>query len=313
MGIFEKLGLAGKADATIDWDITPALTFTMFESWGTKERNVRNKSDRYYYFYIDNWQQPAKLCLMERGIKHARAMAEIDAPPDMMSRAVAEQGDTAGLDRRYAVNDELKQWLNDNVLKGDCKAVVRLVLMDDDYEELETGLPLSAEPVPELLKKSLPSETRKVVEDEIQEIVVSNGFFDSKLNPKGSFSTHLVDNNDGLTVTDMVTGVMWQRQGNDLTSIRQTYKYVDELNKNNFAGFNNWRLPTIEEALSVLVPKLNTKKLFLNGCFSRKQPFIFTSARRTPGGCWFVDYKQGTVYWASGTNPGGFGRLCRTA
>ena len=56
MGIFEKLGLAGKADATIDWDITPALAFTIFESWGTKERNVRHKSDRYYYFYIDNWQ-----------------------------------------------------------------------------------------------------------------------------------------------------------------------------------------------------------------------------------------------------------------
>ena len=29
------------------------------------------------------------------------------------------------------------------------------------------------------------------------------------------------------------------------------------------------------------------------------------------GGYWFVDFKQGRSYWASGTNPGGFGRACR--
>jgi hypothetical protein len=312
MGIFEKLGLAGKADATIDWEITPALTFTIFESWGTKERNVRNKSDRYYYFYIDNWEKPAQLCLMERGIKHAKVMAEIDAPQDMIDRAVAEQGETSGLDRCYAVNGELKQWLNENVLKGECKAVVRPVVMDDDHEDLETDLPLSTDSAPELVKRSLPCESREVAEGDVQEIVTSNGFFDSKWNPQGGFLHHLVDNNDGLTVTEMVTGVMWQRQGSDLNSIRHTHKYAAELNNNNFAGFNDWRLPTIEEAMSVLVARLNTKGLFLHECFSKKQPFIFTSAQRTPGGYWFVDYKQGTVYWASGTNPGGFGRLCRT-
>lgn len=312
MGIFEKLGLAGKANATIDWAITPALTFTIFESWGTKERNVRSKNERYYYFFIDNWEQPAKLCLMERGIKHAIVMAEIDAPQEMIDRSVKEQGDTPGLDRCYAVNDELKKWLNENVLKGECKAFVRPVRMVDDSEELETDLPLASDPVPALTTITLPSETCEIVEDTISELVVRNGFFDSRNNPQGRFSTHLVDNNDGLTVTEMVTGVMWQRLGSDLTSIRHTYKYAEELNKNSFAGYTNWRLPTVEEAMSLLVPELNAKGLFLHECFSKKQPFIFTSGQRKPGGYWFVDYKQGTVFWASGTNPGGFGRVCRT-
>jgi len=312
MGIFEKLGIAGKADATIDWAITPALTFTIFESWGTKERNVRNKSDRYYYFFIDNWENPPQVCLMERGIKHAKVMAEIDAPQDMVARAVAEQGDNPGLDRCYAVNEELKKWLTENVLKGECRVAVRSVITDDDFEELETGLPSSSDPVPELFHKSLPNAAGEVVEGDIQKIVTRHGFFDSKCNPAGGFLTHLVDNNDGLTVTEMVTGVMWQRQGSDLTSMRRTQQYAAELNKNNFAGFNDWRLPTIEEAMSLLVPKMNPKGIFLHECFSKQQPFIFTSAHRAPGGYWFVDYKQGTVYWASGINPGGYGRVCRT-
>lgn len=312
MGIFEKLGIAGKADATIDWDITPALTFTIFESWGTKERTVRNSSERYYYFYVDNWEKPAKLCLMERGIKHAKVMAEIEAPQELIDKSVAEQGETVGLDRCYAVSDELKEWLKVNVLTGQCKAVVRPVVTDSDVESLETTLPLADQAVPDLTHVCLPAETRAVSEEEIAEIAVRHRFFDSKTNPDGKFSTYLVDNGDGLTVTEMVTGIMWQRQGSDLTSIRHTYEYAKRLNAHGFAGYNDWRLPTIEEAMSLLVPEQNEKGIFLHDCFSKKQPFIFTSGQRNPGGYWFVDFKQGTAFWASGTIPGGFGRLCRT-
>ena len=38
---------------------------------------------------------------------------------------------------------------------------------------------------------------------------------------------------------------------------------------------------------------------------------MFVEATRSPGGYWFVDFKQGRAYWSSGTIPGGFGRLCR--
>ena len=49
MGLSAKLGFDNKI--SIDWEITPADTFGIFESWGGKER-VRNKSERFYYFYI---------------------------------------------------------------------------------------------------------------------------------------------------------------------------------------------------------------------------------------------------------------------
>ena len=81
MGLFKKLGLGGTV--SIEWNITPADTFGIFESWGGKDR-VRSKNERFYYFYIDNWAHPAKLFLMERGIKFARVLARIDAPQEMI-------------------------------------------------------------------------------------------------------------------------------------------------------------------------------------------------------------------------------------
>jgi hypothetical protein len=60
-------------------------------------------------------------------------------------------------------------------------------------------------------------------------------------------------------------------------------------------------------------PELNVKGQHLHPAFSSDQPFIFVDAVRKPGGQWFVDFKQGRAYWASGTIPGGFGRLCRKA
>jgi len=311
MGIFEKLGIAGTAQATIDWDITPALTFTIFESWGSKERNIRTKGERYYYFYIDSWQEPAKVCLMERGIKHARVMAEIDAPQEMIQRCIAAQGEKAGLDKCYAVDSTLKQWLNDNILTGDGGGKIKLVAPLLEAEELETDLPLQGSPLPALQPVALPAEAAVVSEDELPGLIKKYGFFDSKYNPQGKFATYLVDNGDGLTVTDAVTGVMWQRQGCDITSLRRIQTYISDINQNGFAGFTDWRLPTLEEAMSLLQPTINAKDQYIHPCFSHHQPFIFVSAQRQPGGYWFVDYKQATAFWASGTIPGGFGRLCR--
>ena len=52
MSFLTKLGI-DPTQASIDWDLQPADTFGMFESWGGKER-VKNKNERFYYFYIDS-------------------------------------------------------------------------------------------------------------------------------------------------------------------------------------------------------------------------------------------------------------------
>lgn len=311
MSLFKKLGVSPDLQPSIDWDLIPAETFAIFESWGGKER-VRNASERFYYFYIDNWEQPATLCLMERGIKFARVLATIDAPQELIDSAVASQGKTMGLDKTYAISPEIKKWLIKNVVdsEDDSKVIPIKTGLDTSQEPID--LPGIDDPAPELFRVHLASTTDTLKESEVAALIKEKNFHDSQYNPDGSFAHYLVDNKDGLTVTDLATGIMWQLEGYDITSRRKMVGYTKQANKEKFAGFSDWRLPTLEEALSLMEPLKNSKGLHLNPCFSEHQPFIFLNEKREPGGYWFCDFKQGTVFWASGTIPGGFGRLCRT-
>ncbi|MBI5556698.1 MAG: DUF1566 domain-containing protein [Deltaproteobacteria bacterium] len=311
MGLFQKIGFTSDVIPAIDWQLIPAETFGIFESWGGRER-VKSAKERFYYFFIDTWEEPATLCLMERGIKFARVLARIAAPQELIDNAVKNQGKTMGLDKSYAIDDTLKTWLIKNVVDTDDDSLVIPIETVLEKESMETGLPGHDSELPESLTRiALNSNPLPLQEKEMPELIRKGNFFDTQHNPAGRFTNYLVDNQDGLTVTDKVTGIMWQRRGCDITSIRKIQNYIQLMNSGRLAGYNDWRLPTIEEALSLMEPALNTKGLYLHQCFSAEQPFIFLAGRREPGGYWFCDFKQGTVYWASGTIPGGFGRLCR--
>ena len=309
MGLADKLGMAN-GELSIDWDLSPADTFGTFESWGGRER-VRNNGELFYYFYIDNWAPPAKLCLMERGVKHAKIIARVDSPQEMLDHCVAAQG-FDGRDKNYAIDNKVKTWLVNNIFEVEDFSGVHLVDNSEEQESLETNLPGKDELVSDLEQVRFRTEPVVLGEDELPELVRGHGFYDSRNNPSGSFANYLMDNKDNLTVSDGRTGLMWQRGGCDLTTIRNVQKYVAELNRTNFAGHNDWRMPTLEEAMSLLENNRNQKGVYLHPCFSKEQPFIFLADYRKPGGYWFIDFKQGTPFWASGSIPGGFGRVCRS-
>jgi hypothetical protein len=309
MSFFTKLGI-DRTQASIDWDLQPADTFGMFESWGGKER-VKNKNERFYYFYIDNWQLPARLLLMERGIKYARILARIEAPQELIDTCIAGQGKSTTLDASYAIDDAIKLWLQKNVVDSDNDSLVIPIKAKEEEVLRETGLPRPSDPVPELHLRNLRSTPLAFKEGELAGLIKRSGLFERRYNPEANAEGYLVDNGDGLTVTDRTTKLMWQRGGSDINSIRTIQNWIGELNMSNFAGHNDWRLPTFEEALSLAVKAKNSKELYLHRCFSAGQPFIFTSDKRNPGGHWFIDYAQARVFWASGFNPGGFGRVCR--
>ena len=310
MGLFKKLNI-DPAQVSIDWDLQPADTFGMFESWGGKER-VKNKNERFYYFYIDNWQPPARLLLMERGIKYARILARIEAPQELIDRCIGGQGKSTTLDASYAIDEAIKKWLQKNVVDNDDDSLVIPMTARKDEDMQETGLPGPADPVPKLYLRVLRSGPLSFKEEEVGDLIRSTGLFERRYNPEGMAEGYLVDNGDSLTVTDLTTKLMWQRGGSEINSIRSIQNWIEVQNRSGFAGHGDWRLPTFEEALSLAVKTKNSKELYVHPCFSASQPFVFTSDKRDPGGYWFVDYAQARVFWASGFNPGGFGRACRS-
>jgi hypothetical protein len=248
---------------------------------------------------------------MERAVKHARIMAVIKAPPDIVRRCVEGQGASSRFEKSYAINEQIRNWLIENVLDGGDPSLITPVEEQIDVEDMGSTLPVRSG-----LRASdeitlLPSVPAIINDDQIEGIVKRWQFFDAELNPGGRFENVLGAGPDPQTVIDHRTSLMWQRGGLDIGSLRMIEKKISAVNDHGFVGFHDWRLPTLEEAMSLLEPEVNGKGVHLHPCFSREQPFIFVAARRKPGGLWFVDYKQGRCFWSSGTIPGGFGRLVR--
>jgi hypothetical protein len=249
---------------------------------------------------------------MERGVKHAKILAEIDAPDDIVRQCVEQQGQTARFDRSFAINEVLKQWLIDTVLDGGDNSLIFPIREEKKKEDMGKALPQFTKANYTGTACRLPSEPAVIIEKDLVDIISGWNFFDTDLNPQGNFTNALFGADNDRLIIDAKTALMWQRDGLDITSIRRMHQQIEEINKKKYAGFNDWRLPTLEEAMSLLEPVPNIKGIHLHPCFSKEQPFIFVAARRSPGGYWFVDYKHGRAFWSSGTIPGGFGRLVRT-
>ena len=74
-----------------------------------------------------------------------------------------------------------------------------------------------------------------------------------------------VDNGDG-TVSDQVTGLMWKQEDSFIEvkkfiTYRQAKKFLDKLNEMKFAGYEDWRYPSREEAHSLFYQD-KSKKIF---------------------------------------------------
>lgn len=84
-----------------------------------------------------------------------------------------------------------------------------------------------------------------------------------------------------------------------------TYKaaqeYVLKLNQQRFAGCNDWRLPTLEEAMSLMESKKHGE-LYLDRVFDHKQRWIWTSDHHSEGAAWVVLFDVGNCNF----NPVGY-------
>jgi len=106
------------------------------------------------------------------------------------------------------------------------------------------------------------------------------------------------ENGDG-TITDHAAGLMWQKAGSDgrFGEYEEAEAYVERLNSECFAGYDDWRLPTIDELISLLEPARQSNNLHINPIFDGNQRQCWSSDRRETGGAWHIHFQSGVVYW----------------
>jgi|GEM_PF-5431017 len=114
-------------------------------------------------------------------------------------------------------------------------------------------------------------------------------------------SNEFKDNGNG-TITDQATGLMWQKSGTDkaIKKYEAAKDYIRELNRKGFAGYSDWRLPTVDELKTLLKPKEMNGDLYIDPIFDNKQRYCWTSDTRSSGGAWLVDFGYGNVTWGNG-------------
>lgn len=172
------------------------------------------------------------------------------------------------------------------------------------------SIPISKEPAVKLR-----SQYKKMGEKDVREMLIKYNFFSSCLsgvfknccNPDGSFNNQFTAGKK--VVVDMTTGLMWDRIGSAYTmKYEKARDWITELNRNKYAGYNDWRLPTLEEGASLLRKKKNSSWLCTYDIFSNEQKWIWTCDPYIPPfnglpAVWAVDFFLGVVkraFWFGG-------------
>ncbi|MBD3339988.1 MAG: DUF1566 domain-containing protein, partial [Candidatus Lokiarchaeota archaeon] len=137
---------------------------------------------------------------------------------------------------------------------------------------IATAEPFSEPEPPPAPLRSIPTE---LSEEQVRKMIVDRKFYDRRYNEKGpGFQNRLETKtlNDDKVVYDHATGLMWQQSGSkEIMNYEDAMMWIAQLNSDEFAGFNDWRLPTLEEAMSLVKPKKNIDDLYIDSTFSSNE------------------------------------------
>jgi hypothetical protein len=175
------------------------------------------------------------------------------------------------------------------------------------YPHLLERLWLKVEPLRSSYKTLSVSEVQSMPKIYIRE-KYDYGFYGySKINHTYSipFEDDMEDKyyNQKMVVVAYATGLIWHRGGSDNPKHVENMEWIQKLNESGYAGYRDWRMPTLEEAVSLME---SSKKdgLYIDPIFCKQQRWIRTgdkvednrTAPRPGDDSWVVDFRNGGVF-----------------
>ena len=145
----------------------------------------------------------------------------------------------------------------------------------------------------------LRSKHQRLSTEQVTRMLNQHDFFDSIYNKKGKGIQHLYLElgDESRVVFDLATGLMWQQGGSsEPMKFEEVQNWIADLNRKRYAGYNDWRLPTLEEAMSLMEPKKLNKDLYIDQVFGSQQRWIWTSDPYSgaAGAPWVVVFRGGS-------------------
>jgi len=138
---------------------------------------------------------------------------------------------------------------------------------------------------------------RDLTGDQVEAMLRSRGLYDIHKNRQKTFRNRfrLGRSQGEAVVVDNASALMWLQSGSPrYLSLAAARAWIEGLNRRGHAGYRDWRLPTLEEAASLLEPRRNPSGLFIHPMFEAKIRNIWTADTLGPQ-CWIVYFEHGYV------------------
>jgi serine/threonine protein kinase len=103
---------------------------------------------------------------------------------------------------------------------------------------------------------------------------------------------------DSHGVLDQSTGLTWQQAGSPYPlSWKQAKTYIQDLNSAQSAGFDSWRLPTVDELISIVTRPSQGLDLCMEPIFDPSQKWLWSADKRSFTAAWYLSMDLGFVSW----------------
>ncbi len=141
-------------------------------------------------------------------------------------------------------------------------------------------------------------EFRSLDEGEITAMLMAKNLFDAERNPGGEFRHQFepIDVTGLSLIRDRATGMVWTRQQNPVRmNLDKSRQWIESLNRVGYGNIRSWRLPTVEEAASLLERRTGAGKTFLDVIFGKGVTEIWTGDDLGGSRSWTVDFQSGSI------------------
>lgn len=130
----------------------------------------------------------------------------------------------------------------------------------------------------------------------VKKMLQENDFFDQNWYWMGKGVQHQyekMEDRGGKLVVDHITGLTWQQSGSQTTiQFSDAKNYVLKLNEIKYGGYSAWRLPTLEEGMSLMEAK-PSNNLYVDSVFDERQKWLLTADKNRDSKVWLVDFIVG--------------------
>jgi hypothetical protein len=222
--------------------------------------------------------------------------ADNESPPQVMKIAVAPKPETESL--APAISETIPEAIE----KITVRAPIPKQNEKKSLKNAEAGqAAVKIEPVAAALRR----EYKSLNEQEISQMLGARNIFDAEKNPSGHFRhQYEIRNVSGLRlIFDHATKLVWMRQQNLVKmNLKKAKDWIGSLNNVGYGGISNWRLPTVEEAASLLEKNPDDEKVFLDAIFGKGIESIWTGDSFTESKSWIIDFRDGLIDYAKNKN-----------